>query len=69
MPNLPTKRARGRAGGASQGCPGGGTPREALCYATGYRSNRIARRSRTRQRPNRPNRAPPWSLLPGGTRN
>eukprot|EP00969_Alexandrium_andersonii_P282192 12475768-Alexandrium_andersonii.AAC.1 len=52
MPNLPTERAAGRAGGASRG--GWGVRRGgALCYAMGYRSNQIDRLHRTRQRPNR----------------
>eukprot|EP00969_Alexandrium_andersonii_P191651 8464528-Alexandrium_andersonii.AAC.1 len=61
MPNPPTKRAGGRARGASRGVWGEEPPREALCYATGDRSSRIDRRSRTRRRPNRPNRAPSTS--------
>eukprot|EP00969_Alexandrium_andersonii_P101543 4479960-Alexandrium_andersonii.AAC.1 len=56
MPNLPTKRAGGRAGGASGGVRGGGTPRGALCCATGYRASRIDSRSRGQWSPNRPNR-------------
>eukprot|EP00969_Alexandrium_andersonii_P138375 6118646-Alexandrium_andersonii.AAC.1 len=55
MPNLPTKRAGRRTGGASPGGPGGRCPRppqEALWCATGYRSNRIDRWNRTRRRPN-----------------
>eukprot|EP00969_Alexandrium_andersonii_P372931 15482850-Alexandrium_andersonii.AAC.1 len=59
MRNLPAKPAGGRARGASRGGPGAEPPREALCYATGYRSNRVDRRNRTRRRPNRPNRVPP----------
>eukprot|EP00969_Alexandrium_andersonii_P216799 9575322-Alexandrium_andersonii.AAC.1 len=58
MPNLHTKRAGGRAGGASRA-----GARQALCYATGYRSDRIDRRNRTRRSPNRPNRVPPWHIL------
>eukprot|EP00969_Alexandrium_andersonii_P373102 15483229-Alexandrium_andersonii.AAC.1 len=58
MPNLPTKLAGGRAGGA----PGGGFRGVAArrAYAGGYRLNRIDRWSRTRREPNRPNRVHPW---------
>eukprot|EP00969_Alexandrium_andersonii_P157586 6964732-Alexandrium_andersonii.AAC.1 len=60
MLNLPTKRAGGRARGASRGVRRAEPPWEALCYATGYRSNRNDRQNRTRWRPSRPSRVPPW---------
>eukprot|EP00969_Alexandrium_andersonii_P309380 13672009-Alexandrium_andersonii.AAC.1 len=42
----------------SRGVRGAEPSREALWYATGYRSNRIDRWNRARRRPNRPNQAP-----------
>eukprot|EP00969_Alexandrium_andersonii_P138584 6128718-Alexandrium_andersonii.AAC.1 len=41
MPHLATRRAGGRAGGASRGCPGGWSPPGKPCATQrGYRSNR-----------------------------
>eukprot|EP00969_Alexandrium_andersonii_P277108 12248602-Alexandrium_andersonii.AAC.1 len=60
MPNLPTKQADGRAGGASWGGSGGAEPPREGPAPRKYRSNRTDRRNRTRRTPNRPNRVPPW---------
>eukprot|EP00969_Alexandrium_andersonii_P125965 5569044-Alexandrium_andersonii.AAC.1 len=53
MLNLPTKRAGGRAGCVSQGCPGGGAPRDALHYSKGIsiEPNRSAEPNMTETEP------------------
>eukprot|EP00969_Alexandrium_andersonii_P293572 12976372-Alexandrium_andersonii.AAC.1 len=58
MPNLPTKRAGRRAGGASRGGSGVAetSPGKPCATQAGCRANQIDRRGRAQRRPNRPSR-------------
>eukprot|EP00969_Alexandrium_andersonii_P110703 4885823-Alexandrium_andersonii.AAC.1 len=63
MPNLPMKGAAGAPDALLKRGPGGQSrPREALCYATGWRSNRVDRRNRAPngENPSCPN---PWKWI------